>query len=170
VTTPSPLDRALDMAPRPGRPHLRGVVRGVHLRTEGGPRSIGPAIQILNFRVERDDEERGVLVPVEMIGRRLLGHLFEGDVVEVAGAWRSGTLTTDRVLNHTTGAIVLFGERSLLSFRPAWQKVLLSLAVAAVISGVTALPLLLAGGARSPSPEARSAARSERVLGRRADP
>jgi PASTA domain len=64
-----------------------------------GPRSGEPPMQVLTFRVERDNRPGTRLEPisVEMRGPRIRGAVTEGERVEVRGTWRHGTLEADEV-------------------------------------------------------------------------
>jgi hypothetical protein len=92
--------------PKPG-PHglITGVARGVQLRSRSMAQG---STDILTFRIEQFDASgnRVESIPVEVKGL-IKGILTEGDTVEIAGKWRSGTtLRPRRIRNRTTGGTV----------------------------------------------------------------
>jgi Tfp pilus assembly protein PilF len=98
--------------PQLGRVSLRGGVVGTarRVRTRFQPFT---RQTILSFVVEGENSE---LVPVEMGFRLLHGSVEEGDLVEVRGRRRKGTIVPGHVRNLTTGAAVE-GKGSTLGFK-----------------------------------------------------
>jgi hypothetical protein len=75
-----------------------GTARRVRMRSEPYKRQT-----VLSFVVETESNE---LVPVETTFRRLRGSVEEGDLVEVRGRRRRGTIVPKHVRNLSTGAAV----------------------------------------------------------------
>jgi hypothetical protein len=96
-----------DAAKAAGRGRVVGVARDVKIRTEPVGRNGRRTEQVLNFRVDRFDEEGRKLpsVAVEMRGRSLRGVLGEGDSVDVGRA-KGGVLQPRRVRNLSTNSVV----------------------------------------------------------------
>lgn len=103
-----------DRAPHPPQPRRRraeaGIARAVSWRTE--MKTSGQtqkSITVLNFRLDRYDEDGGQLpgIAVEMRGSRFRGSISGGDWIETPSSWRSGQLQTPKqVRNLTTGTVV----------------------------------------------------------------
>jgi hypothetical protein len=91
---------------RRGTGTVRGIARGVQLRSEAFGQ--GSSQSILSMRVEQYDASGNRLqpVPVEMRGLTLSGQVSEGEQVEVRGTWRGGVLRATRAANLSTGGTI----------------------------------------------------------------
>jgi hypothetical protein len=86
---------------RRGAPAVRGIARGIQLRSESGQRGFK---QVLDFRVENFDTtgDRRILAAVELKASSLSGVIYDGDEVEVWGRWQDNVLRASRVRDLTT--------------------------------------------------------------------
>jgi serine/threonine-protein kinase len=105
----APFDGADDRAPStpPSTKRLQvmtvhGTARAVQKRTSGSGRDE----EIWEFRVERYEStgQPHTVVPVELRGTSITGHLSDGDVVKVQGIWDDGILLADSVVNQSVEA------------------------------------------------------------------
>lgn len=83
-----------------------GVARAVNQRFEQSVLHRQNQLTVWTFRVERHDDEGGVLppVPVEIRGLNFRGIIGEGDWVDVGRRWKPGTVLHPKsVHNLTTG-------------------------------------------------------------------
>ena len=97
-------DRGPSTAPhtkRLDRMTVLGTARAVHKRPAGP----GTDDEIWSFRVQRSDStgQPHAVVPVDLRGNCITGHLSEGDIVEVTGVWDDHTLFADALVNHSAG-------------------------------------------------------------------
>ncbi len=104
-TSPRRRERKASNRP-PASGTYRGIARGIQTRSESFGQ--GQSRQILNFRLERYDDEgnRAAPLPVELRAYWLSGHVAEGEEVEVSGHVKRGILRVKRIRNLTTGAAV----------------------------------------------------------------
>lgn len=128
-------------------PGIVGQAHRIQSRTEAYGQ--GATRTILTFRVERYDSAGNqiLLVPVQMKGIAFEGAVSEGDWVRVQGSRRGGTLSTRRLENLSTGAVVV------AEGFPWWMWVLAAITgalVLAIMAFVIANMLGLFDGTRLP--------------------
>lgn len=91
---------------------IKGAVSSFQQRTEQIWTTIGPRlITVWDFRLERSDPITGKPLPrvaVQMRGRKFIGSIVNGDIVEVSDAGKPGKVVqTRRVRNLTSSADVM---------------------------------------------------------------
>jgi hypothetical protein len=96
---------------RQGRATAEGTAQDVRFRTEvvqGWYSAQATTLQVLTFRLERYDPRGDRLRPVavQIRGPSIRGGLSEGEHASAVGSYRSGTIHADRIINHTTRAVI----------------------------------------------------------------
>ncbi len=121
-----------------GSIRVQGVARDVVTGSGTGD----PPVQVLTFRVERDERQGGRPEPisVEMRGPRIRGAVTEGERVDVLGAWRDGMLVADEI-DTSAGSTVRVPRTN-----KAVKAILAAVTVLVVAGVVTVAVLVSAGG------------------------
>lgn len=123
------------------------AVKGV-LRVQGVARDVvtgsgtgEPPVQVLTFRVERDERQGGRPEPisVEMRGPRIRGAVTEGERVDVLGTWRDGMLLADEI-DTSTGSTVRVPRANKA------VKAILAAVTVLVVAGLVAVVVLVSAG------------------------
>jgi len=122
----------------PEATRVRGLARDVVM----GPGAGASSMQVLTFRVDRDDRSgiRLETVRVQMRGPRIRGAVTEGERVEVRGTWRDGTLEADEVTTWAGSTVRVSRSNKVV------KAILVAVTVLIVAGLVTGVVLVSARG------------------------
>ena len=113
----------------PGR--VRGIARHVRLDVEDDQVVAWASTTTLSFRIERTDDPGLPMVQVQLRGSAISGDVVDGDEVEVDESYgKRGALVVDRVMNRSTGSLVVARGRRTRTL----QHVVLAVFVVAIAS------------------------------------